>query len=174
MQIQIKISGLVEINRALNALPKRLDKKLLDKALIQGAMLVRDEARRRVPLLREPDARRRRGTLQRAIRAARVRPERYRATVYVRVRRLTFRQVSNFKKRAAKKGHKWSGAYNPNDPYYWVFVEFGTSKWPGQKFMRPAFESHKVQAVERIAAVSRTLVQDEIKKIAAATGVLSR
>lgn len=162
--VKIEIQGLRDIERAMLALPGKMDKKLLDQGLIQGAMLVRDEARNKVPLLRVPDARRLRGTVQRAIRAGRVRPEQYTATVWVRVRPLTGAQRTRFKKKRGKGG----GADNPRDPFYWAFLEFGTSKHPARPFMRPAFESRKFAAVTKAIDTLRPLVAAEIDKLGAA------
>lgn len=163
MQVKIEIKGLQEINQAMLALPKRMDKKLLDQGLIEGAKLIRDDARARVPLLRAPDARRLRGTIQRSIRAGRVRPEQYAATVWVRVWPLSKRSVANFKKRRGKGG----GGDNPNDPFYWAFVEFGTSKMPARPFLRPAFESRKGAAVTKAIETLRPLVETEIARLGA-------
>jgi HK97 gp10 family phage protein len=158
--VSIRINGLRAIQQALNELPKKVDRKLLNQGLIAGATLVRDDARDRVPLLQVPDARRRRGTLRRAIRAGRVRPTQYAATVWVRIRQLTRRQVTKYK--AKNKG---SAKDNPNDPFYWAFVEFGTSTQPARPFMRPAFEAKKQAAVLKSVGLFRERVQAEIAKL---------
>lgn len=158
----IEIRGLREIQDAMRELPKRINRNMLDQGLLTGARIVRDEAKARVPLLREPDARRRRGTLQRAIRAGRVRPQGYAAAVWVRVRKLTGKQIARFK----AKG-KGKGSQNPNDPFYWAFVEFGTSTQPARPFMRPAFEARKVEAVNKSVGYFRQRVQAEIAKLGA-------
>ena len=138
MEVSVRIHGLKEIRQAMLALPRRLDRPLLNRSLLAGARLTRDEAKTKVPLLRMPDARRVRGAIRKAIHAGAVRPERHTATVWVRVRNLTKRQIASFKKKTGK-----SGASNPLDPFYWVFVEFGTSKMTARPFMRPAFETTK-------------------------------
>jgi HK97 gp10 family phage protein len=35
-------------------------------------------------------------------------------------------------------------------PFYWKFMEFGTSKLPATPFLRPAFEAKKEDAIRRI------------------------
>lgn len=159
--VNVRINGLREIQAAMAELPRRVDKKVMDAGLLDGARIVRDDAKNRVPLLKEPDARRRRGTLRRAIRAGRVRPTQYAATVWVRIRQLSGRQRASFK--AKNRGAK--GADNPNDPFYWRFVEFGTSKMPAKPFLRPAFEARKTEAVNKAIATFRTRIQAEIVKI---------
>lgn len=170
MKVEIKVHGLREIEQAMKALPGRMDKKLLDKGLVAGARLVRDEAKALVPLLKEPDARRVRGTIQRAIHAGRVRPTRYRATVWVRVRQLTKGQIRRFKRTQLRHNKRARAALNPNDPFYWFFVEFGTSKMAARPFMRPAFQSKKEAAVSKAIATLRPLVQEQIAKLGRRAG----
>ena len=111
-------------------------------------------------MLQTPDGRRRAGTLQRAIKAAAVRPTEHTATTYIRVRGLTRRQITSFKK---KRGA--DAATNPNDPFYWRFVEFGTSKVPARPFLRGAFLATGMDAVNATIADLRPRVQDEIEKL---------
>lgn len=160
MQASIKIHGAAEIRRAMQELPKRVDQKMLNEGLLAGARLVRDEAKQRVPLLKVPDPRRVRGAIRRAIVAGRVRPERYAATVLVRVRKLTKGQVARWKKKSGK-----AGAANPADPFYWWFVERGTSKMAAQPFMRGAFEGRKEQAVRTAMERFHRRVQEEIARL---------
>lgn len=162
--VEIRISGLREINRAMQELPRRMDRRLLSKSLIAGGRLIRDEARDRVPLLQLPDPRRVRGALRRAIHVGAVRPEGHTASVWIRVRSLTRRQIASFKKKRGK-----SAATNPNDPFYWRFVEFGTSRMPARPFLRTAFEAKKVDAVNAAIADLAPRVQAEIAKLGAAT-----
>lgn len=160
MKLQVRLHGTREILDAMRQLPQKLDRKLLNKSLLAGALLTRDEARRLAPVLQKPDPRRRAGVLQRAIKAVAVRPERHSATVWVRVRPLTRKQIARFKKKHGK-----AASDNPNDPYYWRFIEFGTSKLPARPFMRRAFEITKFAAVEAIVNDSRRRVQAEIAKL---------
>ena len=166
MQAVVKIRGLAEIKDAFAQLPAKVNRKVLNDGLIAGARLVRDEAKRRVPLLKFPDPRRLRGALQRAIHAGRVRPEgRAAASVWIRVRSLTKSQVARFKRAQLKGGKRVKAALNPNDPFYWRFVEFGTSKMAARPFMRPAFEARKHAMVDKAITVFRDRVQAEIQKL---------
>ena len=164
MKTEIRIHGLNEIRRAMLQLPQRLDNKLLNKGLLAGAQVVRDEARTRAPILKQETPRRRAGVLRRAISAMRVRPVRYAATAIVRVRNLTTRQISAFKRKSGK-----GGAANPRDPFYWRFVEFGTSKMAAIPFLRPAFDRKKETAVRVAIATLKPLVEAEIAKLGAAS-----
>ena len=164
-RVDVKIHGLQQIQAALRELPKRVDSKILNDGLLAGARIVRDDARLRAPLLKVPDARRLRGLLRRAIHAGRVRPQRYAATVWVRLRSLSKSQVARFKKRQLQHSRRVKAAVNPLDPFYWRFIEFGTSKMRAQPFMRPAFESKKEPAVRAAVARFKALVQAEIEKL---------
>ncbi len=157
----IEIKGLSEIRARMLALPKKLDRKLLNKALLVGAVSIRDEARLRAPLLVRADPRRRRGTVQKAIRAQAGKPyPGMTATVIVRVKRLTKAQIRRFKVKHGK-----SGAENPSDPFYWWHQEFGTSKQPAKKFMRNAFESKKGDAARNSKDALAFIVLDEANKL---------
>lgn len=158
--VNVEIKGLKEIKEAMLALPPKMDRPLLNRSLVLGARLVRDAARQLAPLLKVPDARRVQGAIRRAIQAGAVRPEQYTATVWVRVRPLTRKQIASFKKKTGK-----SAGANINDAYYWRFVEFGTSKMSAQPFMRPAFESRKLEAVATVIADLRPRVQAAIEKL---------
>ena len=76
-----------------------------------------------------------------------------------RIRKLKEGKIEEFKTRTGK-----SGAYNPNDPFYWRFVEFGTSKMPAQPFLQPAFVSKKEQAAREIITTLRDDILREAKK----------
>ena len=167
MNVQIRIQGASEVEQAMRELPRRVDRRLLNKALLAGAKLNVEEAKAKAPVLQEPDPRRRAGTLRRRIRAFVVKPEGYTATAFIGVVGLTKRAIARWKQKRAKKGLAFSGANNPNDPFYWIFQEFGTEKMPPHPFLRPAFEATKEAAVYRVIDASRTLVQAEIAKIGA-------
>ena len=65
-------------------------------------------------------------------------------------------------KRARKvvtyRGTRASVKYE-NDPFYFFMLEFGTSKMPAKPFLRPAFESKKADAAQRIADRLRTSIE---------------
>jgi HK97 gp10 family phage protein len=169
LRTEVRIHGLRQIEQAMKSLPARMDRRLLNRSLIVGGRLFRDEARARVPLLRVPDPRRVRGAIQRAIHVGAVRPEGHTASVWVRVRPLTRRQIANFKRKRGKQA-----SANPADPFYWRFVEFGTSKMAARPFMRPAFEAKKREAVDAAIADLRPRVDAEIAKLGSFTRIGNR
>lgn len=134
--ISATVTGLPELKAALLAIPRELRRRALRNALAAGARAVRDEARRRAPVLKASTYAgssairrgvRKPGTLQKAIivRTSKVARRAGNIGVFVNVR-------------PAKGGNR--GAKSPNDPYYWRWQEFGwTSRGgdkPGARFLQ--------------------------------------
>ena len=123
--IGAKVSGIPELKAALAGLVPKLRRQALRNALAAGARVVRDEARRRAPVL-QPTLRspyRKAGTVRKAV-AVRTSKAARRAGdvgVFVNVR-------------PAKRGQR--GAKSPNDPFYWRFLEFGTVKMQPRQFLQ--------------------------------------
>ena len=125
----VRIEGLDELKRKLSEVPKAMRKRVLRNALAAGAREVRDVAKRNAPVLtlgtslkapyRKP------GTVKQAIRVRTSKADRRAGDVGV------FVNV-----RPAKAGQR--GAKNPNDPFYWRFLEFGTRKMPARPFLQRA------------------------------------
>ena len=125
----VRIEGLDELKRKLAEVPKAMRKRVLRNALAAGAREVRDVAKRNAPVLtlgtslkapyRKP------GTVKQAIRVRTSKADRRAGDVGV------FVNV-----RPAKSGQR--GAKNPNDPFYWRFLEFGTKKMPARPFLQRA------------------------------------
>jgi HK97 gp10 family phage protein len=125
----VRIEGLDNLKRKLAEVPKAMRKRVLRNALAAGAREVRDVAKRNAPVLtlgtslkapyRKP------GTVKQAIRVRTSKADRRAGDVGV------FVNV-----RPAKSGQR--GAKNPNDPFYWRFLEFGTKKMPAKPFLQRA------------------------------------
>ena len=125
----VRIEGLENLKRKLAEVPKAMRKRVLRNALAAGAREVRDVAKRNAPVMtlgtslnapyRKP------GTVKQAIRVRTSKADRRAGDVGV------FVNV-----RPAKAGQR--GAKNPNDPFYWRFLEFGTKKMPARPFLQRA------------------------------------
>ena len=125
----VRIEGLDDLKRKLAEVPKAMRKRVLRNALAAGAREVRDVAKRNAPVMtlgtslnapyRKP------GTVKQAIRVRTSKADRRAGDVGV------FVNV-----RPAKSGQR--GARNPNDPFYWRFLEFGTRKMPARPFLQRA------------------------------------
>lgn len=153
----VRILGTRETLQAMRQLPKEVNKRkeVLDPALVAGAIVVRNSSRAIAP----KDT----GVLKRNVIAQRWRRpvERMAATVVVRVRSLSARAISRLKKRNLAKGRD---LYH-GDPFYWRFVEFGTSRMAARPFLRPAFDSKKLDAVLVAVAEARKRVQGVVAKL---------
>ena len=125
----VRIEGLDNLKRKLAEVPKAMRKRVLRNALAAGAREVRDVAKRNAPVmtlgtsLKAPY--RKPGTVKQAIRVRTSKADRRAGDVGV------FVNV-----RPAKSGQR--GARNPNDPFYWRFLEFGTRKMPARPFLQRA------------------------------------
>jgi HK97 gp10 family phage protein len=138
-----QITGLRDFQSKLREIPKTLRRRVLRNALAAGARIVRDEAKRQAPVL-SPENRsvpyRTPGTVRRAISVRTSKADRREGNVGV------FVNV-----RPAKSGAR--GAKSPSDPFYWRFLEFGTSKMAARPFLRPAAQKLR----ESLAVFEREL-----------------
>ncbi len=127
-EFEVELKGVDELKRALEQVPDKLKKKGLLKGLRLAGNLVRDTARRSAPLLQTPTPRRNKGTIRKniVVRTSKYARKAGDLGVFVGVRPL--RGVRTKKLGAA-------GAKNPNDPFYWWFLEFGTKKMSKRPFL---------------------------------------
>ncbi|MDT7836457.1 HK97-gp10 family putative phage morphogenesis protein [Aquabacterium sp. OR-4] len=125
--ISAKVQGIPALKAALAGLVPKLRRQVLRNALAAGARIVRDDARRRAPVLQP--------TLKTPVR----KPGTVRAAIVVRTSKAARRagDVGVFVNvRPAKRGQR--GAKSPHDPYYWRWLEFGTKKMAAIPFLQPA------------------------------------
>ena len=125
----VRIEGLDEFKRKLAEVPKAMRKRVLRTALAAGAREVRDVAKRNAPTL----------SLGSALKAPYRKPNTIKQAIRVRTSKADRRagDVGVFVNvRPAKAGQR--GAKNPNDPFYWRFLEFGTKKMPAKPFLQRA------------------------------------
>jgi HK97 gp10 family phage protein len=127
-EFEVELKGVDELKRALEQVPDKLKKKGLLKGLRLAGNLVRDTARRSAPVLQTPTPRRNKGTVRKniVVRTSKYARKAGDLGVFVGVRPL--RGVRTKKLGAA-------GAKNPNDPFYWWFLEFGTKKMSKRPFL---------------------------------------
>ena len=133
MAASFKISGGVELTRALEALNEKVKKKILRSAVVAGAAVVKKRAKQIAKSKGIEDT----GALIRNI-AAKV--ERQRSDTYAQI---------NI---GVRHGKPKKGAKNQDDPWYWWQHEFGNSKMAARPFIRPAFEESKEQVIEVMTA----------------------
>jgi hypothetical protein len=128
-----QLHGFDEAIAKLKAIPVALAKKTLRNGLAAGGRLVRDEAKRLAPVLRTPSPYRKPGTVRDAIkvRTSKVARRAGNVGVFVNVKPLKSAQIRAFKKSAFARGGKFGGQYNPDDPFYWQWLNFGRSQRAG-------------------------------------------
>jgi HK97 gp10 family phage protein len=176
----LHVDGLSELKKALQQLPKNIAKNVLRGAVNAGAVVIRDEAKLRAPVMPEaaPDHQPP-GTLRRAIIVKQI-PEKSGATQQTYY--VTVRQGKRYRGQGAK-GNK------SQDAFYAKWVEFGHyyvppkpkgaswkkhrdmtkgnagAKWvPPKPFLRPAFEAKKRDAVAAIKAYLEKRIPQEVEK----------
>jgi HK97 gp10 family phage protein len=124
-----RFEGIDDFVAKLKLITPTLRKRVILNALKAGARLVSKEAKRLVPVMRPGAALsapfRNVATVKKAIRVRISKADRREGNIGVFV---------NVK--PAKAGQR--GAKNPNDPFYWRFLEFGTKKMPARPYLRPA------------------------------------
>lgn len=166
---ETRVAGLRELLAGLMALPDELGKRVVYSALGAAAKVVKDKAVALAPELSASDpmvraGKRKPGTLKRSIRASRSKINRGQNGLYeviVRVKPLGAAKRRKFKAQSGRAGKD-----NPDDPFYWWWVEFGTSKMPARPFLRPAFASTKTEQLTRMRIRMAKAIDTQTKKIA--------
>jgi len=123
----LQLTGFKELAAALRELPDRVAKNALRTAVSAGASVIRKEVRSRSPV----DT----GLLKKHM-------------YQKQIRELSSAESQTFFVGVRKVKSK-DGVKQPS-PFYWRFLEFGTSKLPAKPFLRPAFEMQKDNAIKAI------------------------
>jgi HK97 gp10 family phage protein len=131
-EVLIRLDGVDELRRALEAMPARIRARAVRAALRKAALPIRDDAKARAPVLQGRLPYRTPGTVRRRIslRASKFARQAGDEGVFVGVKPL--------RGRADTRRYGKAGARNPNDPFYWRFLEFGTRKMAARPFLGPA------------------------------------
>jgi HK97 gp10 family phage protein len=146
----VSITGLAELERRLLDFPDKIARNILGGAIRAGAVVIQKEARQLAPASAEAHWVGKKGTKNRVL----IQPgELKRKAIKVR--------LAPRKKRTVPIEY-W--VYVARRNWYWRFPEFGTSKRSAQPFMRPAFESRKEAAVERIREYLAARIEKEAVK----------
>lgn len=127
----LKVHGFDELTRALAEASSTIRKKAVRGALREAAKIFVTSARSAAPILKVPTKRRAVGTVRKniVVRNSKLARKAGNEGVFVGVRPLRGARTKKLGK---------AGANNPNDPFYWHFLEFGTKKMAARPFLRPA------------------------------------
>lgn len=143
----MKIEGLDEIVRNMQAIAKDLKGDPLRASLRKGLNVIRDQARANAP----------RGETGRLAPAINTRPLPADDVPSNATDGQELFVASSRKKDADAPGNAW----------YWHFVEFGTEKKPGgTPFLAPAFDAKGQAAIDEFANEMRKQLERNVKRIA--------
>lgn len=139
--ISAKLEGIDELKRALAGAAKSIRTKAVRSAMRKAGAVITKAARQAAPVLSAPTKNRKPGTVKKAIvtRNSKFARQAGDEGVFISVRPL---------RGARQKVLGKAGAKNPNDPYYWRFLEFGTKKMAARPFLSPAADSKGNEAVQ--------------------------
>lgn len=143
--IEVKLEGIDDMARRLRDVPIALRKKVLLRALRKGAQIISRDAKAGAPVLKKPAPFRNPGTVKKAIsvRTSKFARKSGDVGVFVGVKPLRGARQNKLGK---------AGAKNPNDPYYWRFIEFDTKRGPGKKFLTRAANTKAGAALDAAIA----------------------
>ena len=139
--VTVKLEGVDALNKALADATKQIRTKAVRSALRKAGQVISKEAKQAAPVLSAPTKTRKPGTVKKAIavRASKFARQAGNEGVFINVRPLRGSRQKTLGK---------AGAKNPNDPFYWRFLEFGTVKMKARPFLSPAAESKGNEAIK--------------------------
>ena len=139
--VTVKLEGVDAQNKALAEATKQIRTKAVRAALRKAGQVISKEAKQAAPVLSAPTKTRKPGTVKKAIavRASKFARQAGNEGVFINVRPLRGSRQKTLGK---------AGAKNPNDPFYWRFLEFGTKKMKARPFLSPAADSKGNEAIK--------------------------
>lgn len=138
--VTVKLEGVNALKSALADASSKIRTRAVRAALRKAGQVISKQAKQDAPVLQAPTKTRKPGTVQKAIvvRASKFARKAGDEGVFVGVRPL---------RGARQKKLGKAGAKNPNDPFYWRFLEFGTKNLKARPFLSPAAENRGAEAV---------------------------
>ena len=137
-----------ELTKELQLLSKAENRRVLNKATRAAASAVAGEAKKRAP--------RKTGKLKKNIVTLSVKarnPNEAASGVHIRGRNPRTGNSDNTMK-----------ADNPNNSFYWRFLENGTSKMSAKPFIRPAYDAKQQEIESIIMRVANAAIDEALKK----------
>lgn len=130
--LKVDSRSLADLLKRIGQVEAKIAKKALRTAARKGMNIVRDDVKANAPEDRSDDA--------------------DRIKVKTSIALSTQFRGSNL---YVKVGIRGGAKKNPDTPYYWRMVEFGTKYQPARPFMLPALESNGEAVLERITEALR-------------------
>jgi HK97 gp10 family phage protein len=140
-EVLIRLDGVDGLLRALKGMPAKIRARAVRAALRKAALVIRQDAKARAPVLQAPVPYRTPGTVRRRISVRNSKFARQAGDEGV------FIGVKPLRGRTDTRRYGKAGSRNPNDPFYWRFLEFGTAKMTARPFLGPAARSKGEEAV---------------------------
>lgn len=154
-EIKVELRGADQLRDALLQLPDQLRRRVLRKAVRSAGNAIAKAARSMAkPDLKKATKYRKPGTVRRAISVRTSKVDRRSGDVGVFV---NVRPIGRSVARVAKLGKM--SAKNPNDPFYWRFLEFGTKKMSKRPFLKPAAERVGEAAIDQVVRVAAAEIE---------------
>lgn len=150
---QVRITGAREMELVLRQLPDTIAKKTLTQALRAAAEPILDEARTLAPVGQESKGR---------VRLRRTKRGKVTIANYGKLKlNLRIATVP-----ASQTPHSATVAVTVGKAFWGLFVEFGTRFMSAKPFLRPAFESKKVQTLNQLGQALGTEIEKAARKLA--------
>lgn len=165
MKFDVDVQGLAEIERRLKALPERLGKNAMRRALRKGANVIRDAARANARRFDDPETRE---AIYKniVVNNGGMKRERRAGGAMVRVGVVGGAQGGKKLVHADNKTNRKKGIVGQEySLYHWRYLEFGTSKMRAQPFMRPAAASSASAAYQAVVAAAPAEIDKELRKL---------
>lgn len=143
-EFKMELGGIDKLRAALADVSSKIRRRAVTSALRSAGQVIRKEAQAAAPVLQKPAPYRKAGTIKKniTVRTSKFARQAGNVGIYIGVRPLSGKRQSKLGK---------AGAKNPNDPFYWWFLEFGTKFFkPGQglRFLSNAAKNKGQQAIE--------------------------
>lgn len=165
--IEFKVNGFADLEKALRDLPDKIAKKAMASASMAGARVLANAVKDSAPVASHIhwryDYRRkargggRKGKIEKFL----VYPGNIKFNVRVKRARTSGGQFEAM----YSVGPMKRGGTPSTDPFYWRFVEFGTSKMAARPFLRPAFDAKRNEIIEAMRARLAERIDREVAKL---------
>lgn len=162
----VEIKGLSELVAALRELPKAVEQKVLRQSMVPGAQLIRQTAK---DIHRSKVGFWTSGLTEKAIRIGFNKKESTQGkAVYHIFVSMNVRGPRRYRGSTRFMGISFKNAKVSNvnwPPFWWRYLEFGTSKMAARPFMRPAFDVSSQQALSVITNKLDSGIQKEAARL---------